>query len=61
MCTFVGLLKEKMRKLNKILRFRFDEEIANTLSEIPRKSEYVRCAIREKMIKDNIITDKIPF
>lgn len=45
-----------MRKLSKILRFRFDEETVQALQKIPRKSDYVRQAIREKMIKDKHIS-----
>ena len=50
-----------MKKLDKILRFRLDDETVDALSNISKKSEYVRSAIREKLIKDNFIKDKIPF
>ena len=50
-----------MRKLNKILRFRLDDETVNALSSLDRKSEYVRTAIREKLEKDGFFKTKIPF
>jgi len=50
-----------MRKLTKILRFRFDEETANALKKIPRQSDFVRQAIREKLEKEKLIRNKIPF
>lgn len=51
-----------MRKLSKILRFRFDEETADILQKMPRKSDYVRQAIRDKMIEDKLINKiKYPF
>lgn len=51
-----------MKKLNKILRFRFDDETADILSNMTCSSEYVRKAVREKLEEDNFIQKtKIPF
>lgn len=58
MCNFVG---HKMKNLNKILRFRFDDETAEALEKVPRMSDYVRTAVREKLEKDNLINTEIPF
>jgi len=37
-----------MRKLTEILRFRFDKQL-------PKKSDFVRIAVREKMERENLI------
>lgn len=50
-----------MAKYEKILRFRFDNEIADILSGIRHCSAYVRTAVREKLEKDGIIKNELPF
>lgn len=51
-----------MKKLTKILRFRFSEEISEILNKMPNKSNFVRQAIIEKMEREGIIKKfKIPF
>lgn len=50
-----------MKKYNKILRFRFDDETAIALKKLISQSEYVRTAVREKLEKDGFIKIKIPF
>lgn len=40
--------------LKKIIRIRLPDEITDELNKMKRKSEYIRCAIREKMERDNI-------
>lgn len=44
-----------MRKLTEILRFRFDKKIADILKQLPKKSDFVRIAVREKMERENLI------
>ena len=51
-----------MQTLKKILRFRFDDEIVNALHNVSRLSEYVRQAIKEKLIKDGYLKEpELPF
>jgi hypothetical protein len=51
-----------MKILNKILRFRLPDDIVNVLCKMRKKqSEYVRNAIREKMLKDGLLKVKLPF
>lgn len=50
-----------MAKLTEIRRIRISTEMAAILDSIPRKSEYVRIAILEKLISDKKIKNKIPF
>jgi hypothetical protein len=51
-----------MNYLNKILRFRFPDDIVQALSKIKRKSEYVRLAVREKLERDGLLKEeKLPF
>ena len=48
--------------LKKIIRIRLPDEIFEKLNKMKRKSEYIRCAIREKMERDNILKkEKLPF
>ncbi len=39
-----------MQTFKKILRFRVDDEIVNALHNVSRLSEYVRQAVREKLV-----------
>ena len=49
-------------KLTKIRRFRLSDEVVDILDKLPRKSEFVREAIREKMEREKLIKKpKIPF
>lgn len=50
-----------MKKYNKILRFRFDDETAIALKNLIRSSEYVRTAVRGQLEKDGFIKTKLPF
>ena len=50
-----------MKKYTNILRFRFDDETAEALKNMSRKSDYVRSAVREKLERDGVITNKLPF
>ena len=50
-----------MKKYKKILRFRFDDETVEILEKMPAKSNYVRKAVRDKLEKDGLIDNKIPF
>jgi len=51
-----------MRKLTEILRFRFDKEVADILKHLPKKSEFVRIAVREKLERENLIKKiKTPY
>lgn len=50
-----------MKKLNKILRFRFDDEVIDELKNVSRTSDYVRTAVREKLERDNFLKTEIPF
>ena len=47
--------KPKNMYLKKIIRIRLPDEITDELNKMKRKSEYIRCAIREKMERDNIL------
>lgn len=54
--------KPKNMYLKKIIRIRLPDEITDELNKMKRKSEYIRCAIREKMQRDNILKkEKLPF
>ena len=59
----MGFLAERFMKKNmtKILRFRLPDEIVEILSELPRKSDFVRAAIREKLEREKLLTIKMPF
>lgn len=51
-----------MKTLNKILRFRFPDDIIQALSKITRASEYVRLAVREKLERDGFLKEEtLPF
>lgn len=51
-----------MPHLTKILRFRFDEETAAILKKLPRKSDFVRQAVRELLEKKKLSEkEKLPF
>jgi len=51
-----------MQTFKKILRFRFDDEIITALRNVMRLSEYVRQAVREKLIKDGYLKEpELPF
>lgn len=54
-------LQDIMKKLNKILRFRFDDEVIDELKNVSRTSDYVRTAVREKLERDNFLKTEIPF
>ena len=59
---YVGHLNLKIMYLKKIIRIRLPDEIFEKLNKMKRKSEYIRCAIREKMERDNILKkEKLPF
>lgn len=48
--------------MTKILRFRLPDEVVEVLTKIPRKSEFVRAAIRERLEREKLITKiKSPF
>ena len=49
------------KNMTKILRFRLPDEIVEILSELPRKSDFVRAAIREKLEREKLLTIKMPF
>jgi len=61
--NFVGHFKYYfMQTLKKILRFRFDDEIVNALRNVRKLSEYVRQAVREKLVKDGYLKEpELPF
>lgn len=44
-----------MSKLTHIQRFRFDKEVADIFKQLPKKSDFVRIAVREKMERENLI------
>lgn len=49
-------------KYPSILRFRFSKEVADILETLPDKSNFVRQAVEEKMIREKIISKtKTPF
>jgi hypothetical protein len=50
-----------MKTLKKILRFRLPGDIVEVLEKMKRKSEYVRLAIREKMERDGLLKNNLPF
>ena len=50
-----------MRKLNKILRFRFDDETREALEKVIKMSDYVRSAVREKLERDGLLINEAPF
>lgn len=51
-----------MQYFKKILRFRFSDEIVEALKKVGNLSEFVRCAVREKLIKDGYLKEKkLPF
>ena len=50
-----------MKKLNRILRFRFDDEIIEALKKVHCMSDYVRTAVREKLERDDLIKTEMPF
>jgi len=51
-----------MQTFKKILRCRFDDEVVEALLKIKRMSEYVRQAVREKLVRDGLLKEeKLPF
>jgi hypothetical protein len=52
----------KAKTLKKILRFRLPDDIVEVLQKMKRKSEFVRCAIHEKMEREGLLKEeKAPF
>lgn len=61
-CGLAQLCRTKMKQLTEIMRFRFSAEIAEILRNMPRKSDFVRAAVREKLEREKRITKtKTPF
>ena len=50
-----------MKKLNKILRFRFDDETVEVLGKMSKMSDYVRSAVQEKLERDGLLINEAPF
>ena len=51
-----------MKTFKKILRFRLPDDIVEVLQKMKHKSDYVRCAIREKMEREKLLKEeKLPF
>ena len=50
------------RQMTRIFRFRLPDDIVEVLGKMKRKSEFVRCAIREKMEREGLLKEyKLPF